>query len=47
MKKAVLPGNNADCARYRVFKAVGRQNVPADLFPIHLVPREQIIASLR
>ena len=33
MKRDYCKGDNSSCARYRVFKALGRQNVPKDLFP--------------
>lgn len=32
-KKTYCQGNNAECARYMVFKAKGREKVPPDLFP--------------
>lgn len=36
MKRKYCTGNNAECARYVVCKALGRENVPADLYPIQL-----------
>jgi len=32
-KKKYCAGEYADCARYLVFKAIGREHVPKDLFP--------------
>jgi hypothetical protein len=32
-KMTYCRGTHAECARYLVFKAVGRENVPKDLFP--------------
>lgn len=36
MKKKYCQGNNAECARYVVCKALGREKVPGDLFPIQM-----------
>jgi len=33
MKNQYCLGDNKDCARYRIFKAIGSQFVPADLYP--------------
>ncbi len=33
MKKRYCQGDNSTCARYMVFKALGREKVPPDLFP--------------
>ena len=33
MKKKYCLGNHNDCARYMVFKAKGKGNVPSTLFP--------------
>ena len=33
MKREYCKGDNSTCARYRVFKALGRENVPENLFP--------------
>ncbi len=33
MKKRYCLGSNEDCARYMVFKSLGREKVPMDLFP--------------
>lgn len=35
-KKKYCLGNNSDCARFMVFKAMGTENVPKDLFPNHI-----------
>jgi hypothetical protein len=32
-KQYCQSGHQAECARYIVFKALGRENVPKDLFP--------------
>ena len=37
--------DNSNCARYRVFKALGRENVPQTLFP-HQMDEAQKIVSL-
>ena len=33
MKKKYCQGSNDQCARFKVFKALGREKVPMDLFP--------------
>ena len=33
IKKKYCLGDNSNCARYMVFKRLGRQNVPPDLYP--------------
>jgi hypothetical protein len=32
-KSSYCKGDNSFCARYRVFSAIGREGVPADMFP--------------
>jgi hypothetical protein len=36
-------GDNTHCARYMVFKALGREKVPADLFPVQVYRVDDII----
>ena len=39
-------GDNADCARFMVFSARGREHVPPDLFPNQLdIAQKVIVAS--
>ena len=38
---------HASCARYIVAKAIGRENVPADLFPTRTETAEQIIQKIQ
>ncbi len=33
LKNRYCKGNNEDCARYMVFKKLGKPGVPTDLFP--------------
>ena len=35
------------CARYRVFKAVGRENVPTDLYPNEADRVEAIVTAVK
>ena len=42
LKKRYCRGNFSDCARYIVMKKLGKEKVPADLFP-HQVERAQEI----
>jgi hypothetical protein len=37
--------NNLECARYVVFKALGREKVPLDLFPNMKEKAQEIIAA--
>jgi len=38
--------NNLECARYMVFKALGREKVPLDLFPNMKDRAQEIIATI-
>ncbi|MDD3626256.1 MAG: hypothetical protein PHV06_02940 [bacterium] len=33
IKEKYCKGDNSDCARYMVFKTIGREKVPGNLFP--------------
>ncbi len=44
-KRQYCQGDNSGCARYIVFQALGRERVPADLFPNDVERAEQIVAS--
>ncbi len=33
MKDLYCQGDNTECARYRIVKAIGREHVPLNLFP--------------
>ncbi len=46
MKKRLCLTDNSQCARYMIFKALGRDKVPADLFP-HQVNRALEILAAR
>ncbi len=46
-KKKYCEGDNSVCARYIVFKALGRENVPRDLLPIQIDIGNELIAKLR
>lgn len=43
MKKQYCTGDNTSCARFMVFKALGREAVPANLFPNNTDKAEEII----
>ncbi|HBC74231.1 MAG TPA: hypothetical protein DC017_05100 [Candidatus Wallbacteria bacterium] len=45
MKKKYCKGDNGKCARYMVFKALGRPAVPADLFPNQTDVADKLIKS--
>jgi hypothetical protein len=45
MKKRYCEEDNGGCARFQVFKALGRENVPADLFPSQNKRAEDLIGA--
>ncbi|WP_028315597.1 hypothetical protein [Desulfatibacillum aliphaticivorans] len=45
MKKRLCQGDNTNCARYQVFKKLGKPKVPADLIPNQTDRAAQIIAA--
>ncbi len=45
MKKRYCKGDSSGCARYMIFKKLGREKVPADLFPHMKEVAEQIISK--
>ncbi len=45
MKNTYCLGDSTSCARHQVFKAVGSQFVPADLFPVQVERVSGIIAG--
>ncbi|HCM27823.1 MAG: hypothetical protein A2Z99_08620 [Treponema sp. GWB1_62_6] len=47
MKNQYCLGDSTGCARHRVFKAVGGQHVPGDLFPSQTKRIRKIIADIR
>ena len=44
-KRRFCLGENSECARYMVFKKLGRENVPSDLFPNMFERVKKIIAG--
>ena len=44
-KKDFCQGDNSRCARYMVFKALGKSKVPANLFPNNLTQAKKVIAQ--
>ena len=38
-------GDNSECARFRVYTALGREHVPVDLFPNQAAIADKVIAS--
>lgn len=44
-KKKYCQDDNSACARYKVFKSLGKQKVPADLFPNQDDRARKIIAA--
>ncbi len=46
MKKRLCLTDNSQCARYMIYRALGRDKVPADLYP-HQVDRAKEILAAR
>ena len=44
LKNKYCRGDNSECARYTVFKALGRERVPSDLFPNDISRANQLIS---
>ena len=44
-KKNYCQGDNTTCARYEVTKTLGREKVPADLYPFSIERANQILAE--
>lgn len=44
-KKTYCQGDNTNCARHVVFKALGKPNVPGDLFPNQLDRAKNIVSK--
>ena len=43
VKKKYCNGNKSDCARYKIFKVLGSEKIPLDLYPDDHVEAERII----
>jgi hypothetical protein len=43
LKKNYCYGDNSRCARYMVFVKLGRERVPADLFPLQVYRAEEVL----
>ena len=46
MKQRFCLGSNVECARFMVFTALGREHVPADLFPHNIDRAQTLIAAV-
>jgi len=44
-KKSYCKSNFADCARYKIFKTLGKGSVPVDLFPNQIDRAEEILKN--
>ena len=44
-KEKYCRGDNSKCARFMVFKALGRENVPTTLFPNQVDAAQKILSS--
>ena len=44
-KRKYCEGDSSECARFMVFKALGKAKVPADLFPNQVDRAKQVIAK--
>lgn len=45
IKRKYCTGDSSECARYMVCKALGRERVPADLFPNQVEKAREVIAQ--
>ena len=45
IKERMCQGDNANCARFMVFSALGRERVPSDLFPRNVDRAKELIAT--
>jgi hypothetical protein len=45
-KERYCKGDSTQCARYVVFKALGRENVPGDLYPNDLDRAEKLLVEV-
>ena len=45
MKEKYCRGDNSMCARYKVFRALGKEKVPLDLYPLDIKKADQIISG--
>ncbi len=45
LKKKFCVGDNSECGRYVVFKALGREKVPKDLFPNDIERAKALISA--
>jgi hypothetical protein len=45
MKQQLCLGDNTDCARYMVFKKIGRGKVPINLYPSQIEKAKKMIAG--
>lgn len=45
MKQKYCKGSNTDCARYVVCKALGRERVPSDLYPIQIDRARELVKA--
>lgn len=46
-KKSYCRGDNKNCARFQVFKAIGKEHVPVDLYPNETERARSIVATAR
>ncbi|RPJ09128.1 MAG: hypothetical protein EHM28_02415 [Spirochaetaceae bacterium] len=45
MKKTFCTGSKGHCARYIIFRALGNDGLPPDLFPNHLYRAHEILSG--
>lgn len=45
IKDRYCKGSNVNCARHMVFRVLGRERVPADLYPSQVERAEEILAA--
>ena len=45
IKQRYCKGSNTQCARHMIFRTIGREQIPLDLFPSQIERAEEIIAA--
>jgi len=45
MEKTFCQGGKCNCARYIIFRAMGTEGLPPDLFPNHLYRAKEILSG--
>jgi hypothetical protein len=47
LKKQYCLGDNSECARFRIFREIGKEHLPDDVFPHEMEKAEKLIRHFR